>query len=69
MKTQLAIDPDRLTRELDTLAGFSDAAAPAVTRVVYSETDRRARAFVKGLCAQAGLAVRPERMNWHFRRW
>ena len=31
---------------------FSDAPAPAVTRVVFSETDLRARAYVKQLCAR-----------------
>ena len=48
------VDTDRLVRELETLAEFSDAPAPAVTRVVYSEMDRRAREYVKGLCAGAG---------------
>jgi ureidoglycolate amidohydrolase len=65
----LAIDQDRLTRELETLAGFSDAPAPAVTRVVYSETDLRARAYVKGLCAGAGLAVREDAVGNTFARW
>ena len=65
----IAIDQKRLTRELDTLAGFSDAPAPAVTRVVYSETDLRARAHVKGLCADAGLAVREDAVGNTFARW
>jgi len=46
----LAIDTDRIVAELETLAGFSDAPAPAVTRVVYSEQDRRAREYLKSLC-------------------
>ena len=37
------IDSDRLTQELDTLASFSDTPAPAVTRVVFSENDLKAR--------------------------
>jgi ureidoglycolate amidohydrolase len=49
------IDEQRLTRELDELATFSDAPPPAVTRVVFTETDRRARAYVKGLCEDASL--------------
>ena len=50
---KLEIHTDRVTAELETLAGFSDAPAPAVTRVVFSEQDRRAREYVKGLCSTA----------------
>jgi ureidoglycolate amidohydrolase len=66
---QIAIDQNRLTSELDTLAGFSDAPSPAVTRVVYSKTDLRARAYVKGLCAEAGLTVREDAVGNTFARW
>src|SRR5450432_2106996 len=65
----IAIDQERLTRELDRLSGFSDAPAPAVTRVVYSDTDLRARAYVKGLCAEAALAVREDAVGNTFARW
>ena len=54
--TVASVDEQRLTRELDALAAISDAPAPAVTRVVFTETDRRARAYVKGLCAERGPA-------------
>ena len=63
------VDIERLSAELETLAQFSDAPPPAVTRVVYSETDRRAREFVKGLCADAGLAVREDAVGNTFARW
>lgn len=66
---RLTIDSARLTAELETLAGFSDAPAPAVTRVVYSEQDRRAREYVKGLCAEAGLSVREDAVGNIFARW
>ena len=56
----LSINTTQLLNELETLAGFSDAPAPAVTRVVFSETDRRARGYVKELCTSAGLAVREQ---------
>jgi len=58
-----------LESEFATLASFSDAPAPAVTRVVYSETDRRAREYVKGLCAHAGLAIREDAVGNIFARW
>lgn len=63
------VDTDRLVRELETLAEFSDTPAPAVTRVVYSEMDRRAREYVKGLCAGAGLVVREDAVGNTFARW
>jgi N-carbamoyl-L-amino-acid hydrolase len=56
----LNIDTQRLTGELDRLAAFSDAPAPAVTRIAYSEQDTRARDYVKGLCRAAHLEVRED---------
>lgn len=66
---KLKIDQDRLSRELDELAGFSDVPAPAVTRIVFSEQDLRARAWLKRLCAEAGLAVREDPVGNTFARW
>ena len=63
------IDAPRLARELDSLAQISSAPAPAVTRVVYTEADLRARAFVKQLCAEAGLALREDAAGNAFARW
>lgn len=63
------IDSARLTRELLQLATFSEAPSPAVTRVVFTATDLQARAFVKGLCAEAGLTVREDAVGNTFARW
>jgi len=52
---QLSIDG--LIDELMTLATISEAEPPVVTRVVFSAADLRARADVKGLCAEAGLTI------------
>ena len=65
----LAIDADRLMAELDTLATFSEVAPPAVTRVVFSDTDLRARRYVKSLCADAGLTIREDAVGNTFARW
>src|SRR5260370_17685953 len=65
----MKVDIGQLSGELEALAGFSDAPPPAVTRVVYSETDGRAREFVKGRCAEAGLAVREDAVGNTFARW
>jgi len=40
-----------------------------VTRVVFTEADMRARSFVKGLCRDAGLAVREDAIGNTFARW
>lgn len=66
---RLEIDAERLQAELKLLASFSDAPAPAVTRVVFSEKDREAREYVKGLCAAAGLEVREDAVGNTFARW
>ncbi len=69
MKMPLEVDSPRLSRELDSLAQISDAPAPAVTRVVYSEADLRARAFLKELFRDAGLTVREDAAGNTFARW
>lgn len=58
-----------LQSELETLATFSDAPPPAVTRVVYSQTDLLARTYVKGLCEAAGLDIREDAVGNIFARW
>jgi ureidoglycolate amidohydrolase len=63
------IDMSRLTRELETLATFSDAPAPAVTRIVFSEKDLRARAWLKALYSEAGLQIREDAAGNTFARW
>ncbi len=65
----VSVDSARLQRELDQLAGFSDAEAPAVTRVAFSEVDLRARAFLKSLCQSAGLQLREDAVGNLFARW
>lgn len=65
----MKVDTARLTEQLDALATFSDAPAPAVTRVVYTETDLKARAYVKTLVAAVGLSVREDALGNLFARW
>jgi N-carbamoyl-L-amino-acid hydrolase len=66
---KLNIDQQRLQKEIDALAAYSSEPAPVVTRVVYSEADREARAYAKGLFAEAGLAVREDPIGNTFARW
>src|SRR5436190_24393872 len=65
----ISVDQDRTYAELDKLASFSNAAAPAVTRVLFTEQDLAARAYLKGLFAEAGLAVREDAVGNTFARW
>ena len=59
----------QLTSELEHLATFSDTPAPSVTRVVFTPTDLAARAYVKSLCAEAGLEIREDAAGNTFARW
>src|SRR5579863_174680 len=65
----IIIDRDRLLSEIDTLATFSDAEAPAVTRIVFTPTDLKARAWLQARCEEAGLTVRQDAVGNTFARW
>jgi ureidoglycolate amidohydrolase len=65
----LAIDQQRLARDLEALGAISSEPAPVVTRVVFTEADLQARALVKQLCVEAGLAVREDAVGNTFARW
>src|SRR5713101_3964338 len=66
---KLEIDQRRLNSELETLATFSDAEPPTVTRIVFTPTDLKARAWVISRCEEAGLAVRQDATGNIFARW
>lgn len=65
----LTIDSKLLSTEIDELAAISDAEAPAVTRVVFTPTDLKARAWFRARCEAAGLAVRVDAVGNTFARW
>jgi len=65
----LTIDRDRLLSEIDVLASFSDAEAPAVTRIVFTPTDLKARGWMKARCEEAELTVRQDAVGNVFARW
>lgn len=66
---EVDVDIERLTHELGQLATYSDAEPPAVTRVLFTEPDLQARAFVKELCTKAGLTIREDGAGNIFARW
>ncbi len=67
--TRATLSINRLMQELQSLAQISEAEPPVVTRIVFGEADLRARAYVKGLCEDAGLTVRHDAVGNTFARW
>src|SRR5216683_3961982 len=68
-KMKLEIDQQRLNSEIETLAAFSDAEPPAVTRIVFTPMDLKARAWVISRCEEAGLTMRQDAIGNIFARW
>jgi N-carbamoyl-L-amino-acid hydrolase len=66
---QITVDLNRLLSELETLGSFSDAPAPAVTRVVFSAQDLAARAYLRTLFSEAALELRTDAVGNTFARW
>src|SRR5260370_33547608 len=66
---KLQIDEQRLHSELETLATFSDAEPPAVTRIVFIPEDLNARAWVIAQCEEARLAVLQDAIGNIVARW
>jgi ureidoglycolate amidohydrolase len=66
---KLTIDQPRLVSEIDALAAFSDAEPPAVTRIVFTPTDLKARAWIKDRCKDAGLLILDDAIGNTFARW
>jgi ureidoglycolate amidohydrolase len=65
----LEVDKNRLISEIEELALISDAEAPAVTRIVFTPTDLRARVWFLQRCKKAGLAVRQDAIGNIIARW
>ncbi len=65
----LNIDRDRLLSEIEALASISEAEPPVVTRIVFSPSDLKARAWMKARCEEARLAVREDAVGNTFARW
>jgi len=65
---KIEVDQHRLISEIEALASISDAEAPAVTRIVFTPTDLKARTWLKARCEEAGLAVRQDPIGNTFAR-
>jgi N-carbamoyl-L-amino-acid hydrolase len=69
MINSIPVDVARVIGDLEQLARFSEAEPPAVTRVLFSEPDLQARAFLKKRFAEANLIVRQDPAGNLFARW
>ena len=72
--SELRVEPERLIDELQMLATFSQEGVAtgdgtAVTRVVFTEPDQVARAYVAELARDAGLSMRVDAVGNTFFRW
>lgn len=63
------VDRERLVRQIEELAQFTDAPAPAVTRIVYTPADMEARRYLDDLAQEAGLEVQRDPIGNTFYRW
>ena len=65
----LPIDSKRLQHQIDSLAAISEAPAPVVTRVLFSDADLKGRAFVKNIGRELDLSIRKDAVGNLFARW
>jgi N-carbamoyl-L-amino-acid hydrolase len=65
----LPVQIETLISEINRLAEFSAAPAPAVTRVIFSKEDRAARDYLMGLAKEAGFSIRIDAVGNTFIRW
>jgi ureidoglycolate amidohydrolase len=65
----LVIDCDQLVSEIEALATISAADPPVVTRIVFTDPDLKARAWMKERCLEAGLTIREDAVGNTFARW
>jgi len=65
----LGVNIGRLQAEIDELATITEVEPPAVTRILLSPEDLRAREWFVVRCREAGLAVRADAAGNIFARW
>ncbi len=65
----MRIAEDMLAEEIRQLGSITEVPPPAVTRIVFSEHDMRAREFLRERCEAAGLAMRYDAVGNGFARW
>ena len=69
MNLAIEVNQDRLLSEIEALGAISEAEPPVVTRIVFTPSDLKARAWMKSRCEEAGLALRQDAIGNTFARW
>src|SRR6204780_1239036 len=69
MNLAIEVNQDRLLSEIEALGAISEAEPPVVTRIVFTPSDLKARAWMKSRCEEAGLALRQDAIGKTFARW
>jgi ureidoglycolate amidohydrolase len=69
LNMNLAIDRERLVSEIEALGKISEAEPPVVTRIIFTQADLRARAWVIAKCKEVGLEVRQDAIGNTFACW
>ena len=64
-----SVEMATLDQRIETLAAISEAPAPVVTRILFSEADLAARRQVEMWCREAGLETRTDAAGNGFARW
>ncbi|KAG0468594.1 hypothetical protein HPP92_017922 [Vanilla planifolia] len=67
--SSLLVDIQGLQTQIEELSAFSDAPAPAVTRILYTHKDVLARRYIKQRMNEAGLSLREDAVGNIFGRW
>ena len=67
--TEVFVDSKRIWEELEHLGGLSSTEAPSVTRILFTETDLKGRAYVRELMLEAGLTVIEDAVGNITGRW
>ena len=66
---KIEVSRERLSAEIEELASISDVVAPAVTRIVFTPPDLKARAWLVARCEKAGLKLHQDPIGNIFARW
>ena len=66
---ELTINIQQLSAEINALSLISDASPPAVTRVLYTDTDLKGRSYVTQLAQEAGLQISTDAIGNIFMTW
>ena len=66
---KIEINQNQLNQEIDKLASITDADPPAVTRILFTATDLKGRAYVTQIAREADLEILEDAIGNLFMTW